>query len=194
MMPALFSGVSGLRNHQFRMNVIGNNLANVNTVGFKYSRVSFSDLVYQTIRDASAPQSVGGSNPVQMGLGSIPSSGSYTAALCWDNSGASQVQDCVGSATADYAEIYPVSKDVEYGEIVTTSNDLVEVSFTETDEEGNPLGSEKKKVSRLVKSNKAYDGKIIGITSKNYGDFSSVGHNTVKKSDNPMSIALAGQW
>ncbi|MBL0350122.1 MAG: flagellar hook-basal body complex protein [Elusimicrobia bacterium] len=71
MMPALFSGVSGLRNHQFRMNVIGNNLANVNTVGFKYSRVSFSDLVYQTIRDASAPQSVGGSNPVQMGLGSL---------------------------------------------------------------------------------------------------------------------------
>jgi flagellar hook protein FlgE len=53
------------------MNVIGNNLANVNTVGFKYSRVSFSDLVYQTIRDASAPQSVGGSNPVQMGLGSL---------------------------------------------------------------------------------------------------------------------------
>jgi len=71
MMPALFSGVSGLRNHQFRMNVIGNNLANVNTIGFKYSRVSFSDLVYQTIRDASAPQSVGGANPVQMGLGAL---------------------------------------------------------------------------------------------------------------------------
>jgi flagellar hook protein FlgE len=74
MMPALFSGVSGLKNHQFRMNVIANNLANVNTVGFKYSRVSFSDLVYQTVRDASAPQSVGGANPVQMGLGSLVNS------------------------------------------------------------------------------------------------------------------------
>ncbi|MBP9127852.1 MAG: flagellar hook-basal body complex protein [Elusimicrobia bacterium] len=71
MMPALFSGVSGLKNHQFRMNVIGNNLSNVNTIGFKYNRVSFGDLVYQTIRDASAPQAVGGTNPVQLGLGSF---------------------------------------------------------------------------------------------------------------------------
>ncbi|MBK8575172.1 MAG: flagellar hook-basal body complex protein [Elusimicrobia bacterium] len=71
MMPALFSGVSGLKNHQFRMNVIGNNLSNVNTIGYKYNRVSFADLVYQTIRDASAPQNVGGTNPVQLGLGSF---------------------------------------------------------------------------------------------------------------------------
>ena len=71
MMPALFSGVSGLKNHQFRMNVIGNNLSNVNTIGYKYNRVSFADLVYQTIRDASAPQAVGGTNPVQLGLGSF---------------------------------------------------------------------------------------------------------------------------
>jgi flagellar hook protein FlgE len=71
MMPALFSGVSGLKNHQFRMNVIGNNLSNVNTIGFKYNRVSFGDLVYQTVRDASAPQAVGGTNPVQLGLGSF---------------------------------------------------------------------------------------------------------------------------
>jgi flagellar hook protein FlgE len=71
MMPALFSGVSGLKNHQFRMNVIGNNLSNVNTIGYKYTRVSFGDLIYQTIRDASAPQAVGGTNPVQLGLGSF---------------------------------------------------------------------------------------------------------------------------
>ncbi len=71
-MPSLFSGVSGLKNHQFRLNVIGNNLANVNTIGYKYSRVTFSDLVYQNLRDASAPQNgTGGTNPVQMGLGSV---------------------------------------------------------------------------------------------------------------------------
>jgi flagellar hook protein FlgE len=69
MMPALFSGVSGLKNHQFRMNVIGNNLSNVNTIGYKYNRVSFADLVYQTIRDASAPQAVGERTPFSWGWG-----------------------------------------------------------------------------------------------------------------------------
>ncbi|MFN0118794.1 MAG: flagellar hook-basal body complex protein [Elusimicrobiota bacterium] len=72
MMPALFSGVSGLKNHQFRLNVIGNNLSNVNTIGYKYNRVTFSDLVYQNVRDASAAQNgLGGTNPVQMGLGAL---------------------------------------------------------------------------------------------------------------------------
>lgn len=75
MMPSLFSGVSGLKNHQFRLNVIGNNLANVNTIGYKYSRVTFSDLIYQNVRDASAPQNgTGGTNPVQLGLGSVMAS------------------------------------------------------------------------------------------------------------------------
>lgn len=74
MMPALFSGVSGLKNHQFALNVIANNLANVNTIGYKFSRVTFSDLVYQNLRDASAPQGgSGGTNPVQIGLGSLVS-------------------------------------------------------------------------------------------------------------------------
>ncbi len=70
MMPSMFSGVSGLRNHQTRLNVIGNNLANINTVGYKYSRVLFSDMMYQTIQSASAPQGGrGGINPQQVGLG-----------------------------------------------------------------------------------------------------------------------------
>lgn len=70
MMRSLFSGVSGLRNHQTRMDVIGNNIANVNTVGFKASRAQFQDVLSQTISAAAAPQdSRGGTNPMQVGLG-----------------------------------------------------------------------------------------------------------------------------
>lgn len=69
MMRSMFSGVSGLRVHQTRMDVIGNNIANVNTVGFKSSRVTFQDVFNQTIKTGSAPGVLGGTNPQQIGLG-----------------------------------------------------------------------------------------------------------------------------
>ncbi len=70
MMRSLFSGVSGLRNHQTRMDVLGNNIANVNTVGFKAGRVTFQDVLSQTTQGASAAQGArGGTNPKQIGLG-----------------------------------------------------------------------------------------------------------------------------
>lgn len=71
MMRSLFSGVSGLKNHQTRMDVIGNNISNVNTTGFKSSRVNFEDSLSQTLTAASsASGTVGGTNPKQIGLGS----------------------------------------------------------------------------------------------------------------------------
>ncbi|BDU50110.1 flagellar hook protein FlgE [Haliovirga abyssi] len=71
MMPSLFSGVTGLKNHQVMMDTIGNNIANINTVGYKRSRVAFQDLMSNTLSNASAPQSgeLGGRNPIQVGLG-----------------------------------------------------------------------------------------------------------------------------
>jgi len=70
MMRSLYSGVAGLRTHQLRMDVIGNNIANVNTIGFKKSRTVFQDMLSQTLRGASQPTAnVGGMNPVQVGLG-----------------------------------------------------------------------------------------------------------------------------
>ncbi len=70
MMRSMYSGVSGLRNHQTRMDVIGNNIANVNTAGFKKSRVVFKDMLYQNVRGASSPgTSRGGTNPMGVGLG-----------------------------------------------------------------------------------------------------------------------------
>ncbi len=67
---SLFSGVSALRNHQIMMDVIGNNIANVNTVGFKSGRATFSEMYAQTLRGASRPtDTLGGTNPMQVGLG-----------------------------------------------------------------------------------------------------------------------------
>lgn len=69
-MRSMFSAVSGLRAHQTRMDVIGNNIANVNTVGFKGSRVTFQEVFSQTVRGAGSPQGGrGGTNPQQIGLG-----------------------------------------------------------------------------------------------------------------------------
>jgi len=70
MMRSMFSGVSGLQAQQTAMDVIGNNIANVNTAGFKDSQVNFQDILNQTLQGASAPQSnQGGTNPMQVGLG-----------------------------------------------------------------------------------------------------------------------------
>ncbi|MBI5443085.1 MAG: flagellar hook-basal body complex protein [Deltaproteobacteria bacterium] len=75
MLRSFYSGISGLRNHQQSMDVLGNNIANVNTVGFKASRVSFTDTLSQTIsggREGGATS--GGQNPTQIGLGMTVSS------------------------------------------------------------------------------------------------------------------------
>ncbi len=70
MLRSLNSGVSGLRNQQVRLDVIGNNIANVNTVGYKAHRVNFQEQFSQTLRGGSAPSgALGGTNPTQVGLG-----------------------------------------------------------------------------------------------------------------------------
>ncbi len=70
MNSALLAGVSGLEAHQKMLDVAGNNLANVNTNGFKSSRVTFAELLSQTLREASQPnQNLGGTNPMQIGSG-----------------------------------------------------------------------------------------------------------------------------
>jgi flagellar hook protein FlgE len=74
MLRSMYSGISGMKNFQTKLDVIGNNIANVNTFGFKKGRVTFQDLVSQSISGASAPVTEGvtkgGINPKQVGLGS----------------------------------------------------------------------------------------------------------------------------
>ncbi len=71
MMRSMFSGGSGLKTHQTKMDVVGNNIANINTVGYKRSTVTFNEMLNQQIRGASAPSSnfFGGTNPMQVGFG-----------------------------------------------------------------------------------------------------------------------------
>ena len=70
MMRSMYSGISGLRVHQNKMDVIGNNIANINTVGYKKGTMTFQEVFSQVIRGASAPQEGrGGINPQQIGLG-----------------------------------------------------------------------------------------------------------------------------
>jgi flagellar hook protein FlgE len=70
VLRSMFSAISGLRGHQIMMDVIGNNIANVNTVGFKSGRVNFQDILSQSIHGATAPQGgLASINPAQIGLG-----------------------------------------------------------------------------------------------------------------------------
>lgn len=70
MLRSLFSGISGLRSHQTMLDVTGNNIANVNTTGFKSSQIQFQDTLSQVVQNAGGPQAgVGGTNPAQVGLG-----------------------------------------------------------------------------------------------------------------------------
>lgn len=70
MLRSMYSGVSGLTGHQTKLDVIGNNIGNVNTTGYKGSRVTFKEMLNQTLQGASAPNNnIGGTNPQQVGLG-----------------------------------------------------------------------------------------------------------------------------
>lgn len=89
MMRSLFSGISGLKVHQTKMDVIGNNISNVNTVGFRASSVNFTDVFYQTTQGASGPNAetgAAGTNAVQIGLGA------NVAAIAVDLSGTGATQ------------------------------------------------------------------------------------------------------
>lgn len=71
MLRSMYSGISGMKNMQTKLDVIGNNIANVNTFGFKKGRVNFKDMISQTVAGASSPSAtLGGVNPKQVGLGS----------------------------------------------------------------------------------------------------------------------------
>ena len=110
MNRSLYSGVSGMKAHQTRMDVIGNNIANVNTYGFKASRVTFSDIYYQTVMAGSEGTSTsGGTNSGGIGYGTSVGSidllmgqSSFTMTdstldLAIDGEGFLQVQDADGN-------------------------------------------------------------------------------------------------
>src|SRR3546814_7406466 len=82
MLRSMFAGVSGLRSHQTMVDVVGNNIANVNTTGYKSSSVVFQDLLSQVLNGAGAPDAMnGGTNPAAVGLGVKVRSEEHTSEL-----------------------------------------------------------------------------------------------------------------
>ena len=109
MMRSMYSGVSALRAHQAKMDVIGNNIANVNTVAYKGSRATFSEIYSQTIRGAGAPSSSrGGTNPQQVGLGIKLGSVSVN-----HEKGSTQRTDVTTDVMIDGNGFFVVSSDME---------------------------------------------------------------------------------
>lgn len=135
MLRSLYSGVSGLTAHQTKMDVIGNNISNVNTYGFKSSRVTFSDIFYQNVRNASGGSAtVGGNNPSQVGygvnVGTIDTIMSRSGFQTTDNGldlaiageGFFQVQDKVGNRFYTRAGILAIDN---YGNLVDAQGNFV---------------------------------------------------------------------
>lgn len=135
MLRSLYSGVSGLSAHQTKMDVIGNNIANVNTYGFKSSRVTFSDIYYQNLKNSTAGSAiVGGSNASQVGYGTtvgsidtiMSRSGFQTTDSGLDlaiaGEGFFQVQDKAGNIMYTRAGILDIDS---YGNLVDSHGNFV---------------------------------------------------------------------
>lgn len=155
MVKSLYTGVSGMKTHQQKMDVIGNNIANVNTTGYKTNVVTFADIYYQTKKTPSgATPSLGGTNPTQVGYGvkmntttpNMTQSGFtfsdsiYDMAL--DGEGFFQVMDGAGNILYTRAGIFNVD---EEGNLVNASGYRVLGVSGEFD--GQPAGSQPIKIT-----------------------------------------------
>ena len=144
---AFYAAISGLKSQQIKLDVIANNIANINTFGFKASRTAFSDLLSQTLRAASAPQGGrGGTNPMQIGLGvqlasidtlflqgSVQTTGNLTD-LAINGEGMFVVTD---GSTSFYTRAGNFSLDAMGA--LTTSNGLRVLGFTEMTTDGSTI-------------------------------------------------------
>jgi hypothetical protein len=129
-----------------------------------------------------------------VGLGSTASTNAVCSSLANTTAPTSgvayELRDCNAAPAADYAEMYPVESDIEFGDIVATGSEMI-MTYGITD--GNiDWNKEKGAITKLTKTNKEYQSNVIGIVSDNYGDFSSTGNN-IKKESNPMPVALSGR-
>lgn len=174
MMRSMYSGVAGLRAHQLRMDVIGNNIANVNTVGFKASKVSFSEIYSQTIKGAGAPSGGrGGTNPQQVGLG--VNVGSITVS---HTKGSTQRTDNATDIMIDGNGFFIVSNDVNNQNrfytragnfIVDQAGYLVTPNgFRVLDNEFKPVQINQSETKAATASNKVYLNGNINFTAGDY--------------------------
>ena len=149
MMRSLFSGISGLRVHQTKMDVIGHNISNVNTIGYKASRVTFNEVFSQTAAGASpanAESGRGGTNPMQIGLGvniaSIDKIMTQGAAQRTDNPFDLMIQGegffIVGDVSGQYFTRAGALNIDASGNLVTT-NGMTVMGWNQIGEDGRPI-------------------------------------------------------
>ena len=156
MVKSLYTGVSGMKTHQQKMDVIGNNISNVNTAGYKTNVVTFADVYYQTKRSPSgASTTLGGVNPMQVGYGVKVSSSTpnmtqsgftfsdsiYDMAI--DGEGFFQLMDAAGNILYTRAGNFDVDED---GNLVSKGNGY-KVLGVSGDFDGQPAGSQPIKIT-----------------------------------------------
>lgn len=199
MMRSLYSGVSGLRVHQTKMDVIGNNIANVNTVAYKGSSVTFSDVFYQTTQSASGPNADtgrGGQNAMQIGIGA--NVGSISTAI--ETEGAAQRTDNAFDLKLSGSSFFIVNnggqtyftragdfKVDESGNLVTSGG--ANVMGWKADESGNVIKDQVQPLS--VKSAEfTYTPPAETTACRISGNLNSSDGNFAKGSTVPMSITF----
>ena len=206
MVRSMYSGVSGMKAHQARMDVIGNNISNVNTYGFKGSRATFRDVYYQTLKNASgATANAGGGNPSQVGYGAQLSSvdilmggSSFTMTdnamdLGIDGEGFFQVQDQDGNKF--YTRAGQLRFDSAGNLVDSQRNFVLGVSGNPL---GKPAGSEKITIQvppvspTVAKSEDTLNEVVMTITSNNTSKDANVGLTIVpgsKMTDGVRAVA-----
>lgn len=208
MMRSLFSGVSGLKNHQTAMDVIGNNVANVNTTAYKANRVIFQDIVNQTISDATAPNgNLGGKNAKQVGLGmgvsaiakdmtegsaettdgpldfSIKGEGYFVV----ENADGSYSYTRSGSLTVD-DQGYLVTQNGQYVMAVTSSSDATDLSSLTKIQLSGKVDSSHEYTDYAIDSY----GKITATNTKNSNKTETIGRLVLATFNNPSGLDAAG--
>ena len=201
MMKSLYSGVAGMKTHNQRMDVIGNNISNVNTTGYKTSEVTFKDIYYQTKAYASSGDATsGGRNPTQIGygaqLGSVTqvmtqSGFTYTDSkfnVALQGEGFFQVMDNSGNIYYTRAGKFSVDS---YGNLTDPSGNVV-LGVT-----GDPTGIETGQTQRITLSvpavenniasaTKTVNGYDITISAASYGEDGNISF-TIIDSDTPFA-------
>lgn len=203
MVRSMYSGVSGMRAHQYRMDTIGNNVSNVNTYGYKSSRATFRDVYYQSTRGASAASgNKGGMNPSQVGYGaqnggidklmtqSTFISTGYPYDLAIDGEGFFQVQDADGSIFYTRAGMLAIDS---AGNVVDSNGNMV------LGVAGDPLGQDAGMspirislppvVAAQAEAQKILDGVTVGIKSSNETRDGNVSINFVADSSVPVGTS-----
>lgn len=205
MVKSLYTGVSGMKTHQQKMDVIGNNISNVNTTGYKTNVVTFADLYYQTKKTPTgASTTLGGTNPVQVGYGvklntttpNMTQSG-FTFSdsqfdMALDGEGFFQVMDSAGNILYTRAGIFKIDDE---GNLVNASG--YKVLGVSGDFDNQPAGSQPIKISiaatddNCSSATKTVNGCDVTIAVSDPSDYTDMSV-TFNQSEFPFATYSAG--